>query len=151
MTLLDKIKSLLGLETSRPEPSDDRDVGVTVEHEPDEEGADAEADEESTETDEPDTDEPSTEEPEPEADEAEPEADEAEPEADEADEPEQSGEPEGDLEDVKGIGPSYADRLRDAGIETIADLADADAEAVAAESDLSEGRLEEWIESAQNR
>ena len=144
MTLLDKIKSLLGLETSRPEPSDDRDVGVTVEHEPDEEGADAEADEESTETDEPDTDEPSTEEPEP-------EADEAEPEADEADEPEQSGEPEGDLEDVKGIGPSYADRLRDAGIETIADLADADAEAVASESDLSEGRLEEWIESAQNR
>ena len=145
MALLDKVKSLLGLEPSRPEPADDRDVGVTVEHEPDdEEEADVEAVEESTETDEADTDEPSTEELEAEADEAEPE--EAEP-----DEPEEPGEPEADLEDVKGIGPSYADKLRDAGIETIADLAEADAETVAAESDLSEGRLEEWIERARNR
>ena len=151
MTLLDKVKSLLGLEPSRPEPSDDRDVGVTVEHEPDEEEAGVEADEaEEPETDEQEIEEPDTDEPEAKAEEAEEtepesEAEEAEAETDEAEYSED------DLEDVKGIGPSYADRLREAGIETVADLADADAETLAAESDVPEGRLEEWIERAQNR
>jgi len=59
--------------------------------------------------------------------------------------------PEGTLEDVKGIGPAYAERLRNAGVDSIADLADADAEDLAAETDLSATRIENWIEQAKVR
>lgn len=53
------------------------------------------------------------------------------------------------LEDVKGIGPAYADRLRDAGVESVADLASADAGELAAESDIAESRIENWIDQAE--
>jgi polyhydroxyalkanoate synthase len=53
-----------------------------------------------------------------------------------------------ELVDINGIGPAYADRLQDAGIPTVADLADADAGALAAETDISVERLEGWIEQA---
>lgn len=52
------------------------------------------------------------------------------------------------LEDIKGIGPTYGDKLRDAGIESVTELADADAEELAAETDISETRLATWIERA---
>lgn len=56
-----------------------------------------------------------------------------------------------DLEDIKGIGPTYADRLRDAGIASIRDLSSADAEALAGETEISETRLATWIERARVR
>ena len=56
-----------------------------------------------------------------------------------------------DLEEVKGIGPAYADRLRDAGIEDVAALAAADAADLAERSDMGEGRLEKLIDRAKSR
>lgn len=75
------------------------------------------------------------------------EADEAD--ADEADdgpeEPEGSSDP---VTELNGIGPAYADRLAGQGIETVGELAAADAAAVAAETDLGEKRVEDWISQA---
>jgi polyhydroxyalkanoate synthase len=51
-----------------------------------------------------------------------------------------------DVEVVDGIGPTYAERLRDAGIETVADLADADAATVAEAAGVGEGRAREWLD-----
>lgn len=53
-----------------------------------------------------------------------------------------------DLEDVKGIGPTYADRLRDAGIDDVATLAAASPADLAEATDVSETRLATWIERA---
>lgn len=55
------------------------------------------------------------------------------------------------LEEVKGIGPAYADRLRDAGVEDVAALAAADAADLADRTDLGEGRVQKWIDRAQAR
>ena len=52
------------------------------------------------------------------------------------------------LEDIKGIGPTYGDQLRDTGIETVSDLAAADAASLADDTDISETRLATWIERA---
>lgn len=65
-------------------------------------------------------------------------------------------EPTGDTADhavnvLKGIGPSYSERLSDAGIETVADLAAADPADLAAETDISENRIERWTERAKAR
>ncbi|WP_458189167.1 helix-hairpin-helix domain-containing protein [Haladaptatus sp. NG-WS-4] len=54
------------------------------------------------------------------------------------------------LEDVKGIGPAYAERIRNAGIENSAELAVADPEELADETDLSPKRIEGWIERAKS-
>ena len=51
-----------------------------------------------------------------------------------------------DIEGVEGIGPTYADRLREAGIETTADLAAADVETLADVAEIPESRAEEWLE-----
>ncbi len=56
-----------------------------------------------------------------------------------------------ELEDIKGIGPTYADRLRDVGIGGVAELARADAGDLAEETDISETRLATWIERAKVR
>ncbi|EMA42994.1 poly(R)-hydroxyalkanoic acid synthase subunit PhaC [Halococcus morrhuae DSM 1307] len=50
-----------------------------------------------------------------------------------------------DVESVSGIGSTYADRLRDAGIETTGDLAAADVETVADAAEIPESRAEEWL------
>jgi predicted flap endonuclease-1-like 5' DNA nuclease len=59
--------------------------------------------------------------------------------------------PPTDTTEINGIGAAYADRLAEAGITSVADLAAADAEALAAETDLAAGRIEGWIEQAQAR
>ena len=58
---------------------------------------------------------------------------------------------EHDVDVLKGIGPSYAEQLEAAGVETVADLADADPEAIADETDISASRLERWTERAKAR
>jgi predicted flap endonuclease-1-like 5' DNA nuclease len=53
------------------------------------------------------------------------------------------------LQEIKGIGPTYAGRLEAAGIASVADLAAADAETVADAADATETRATDWIERAQ--
>jgi len=151
MPILRTLKSLLG----RDDRADaGQDVTVTVEHDPDNEAAvkgvdvdesgddgESAADEEST-VDDASADEDGS-------DAAEATADQAEAfeEAYES-EDEDLGAAGESVDVLNGIGPAYADRLADAGVETVADLADADAGDLAAETDIAEGRLQGWIGQA---
>jgi polyhydroxyalkanoate synthase len=54
-----------------------------------------------------------------------------------------------DLEEVDGIGPTYAERLRDGGITTVAELAAADADAVAELAGVDTDRATDWVIQAQ--
>ena len=49
------------------------------------------------------------------------------------------------VETIKGIGPAYAGRLEEFGIETVGELAAADAAEVADGIDVSESRVSDWI------
>ncbi|MFD1563697.1 DUF4332 domain-containing protein [Haloarchaeobius amylolyticus] len=68
-------------------------------------------------------------------------------------------EPEPDIEEaepesvteIKGIGPAYADRLAGAGVETVAELAASDAAELADQTDISEKRIQGWIDRAEVR
>ncbi len=51
-----------------------------------------------------------------------------------------------DIESVDGIGPTYADRLRAAGIETTDDLQDHDAPTLADIAETSETRTSDWLD-----
>ncbi|MFL5733426.1 MAG: helix-hairpin-helix domain-containing protein [Chloroflexia bacterium] len=69
-------------------------------------------------------------------------------------EPSTSSQPDADrqaLIDINGIGPTYASRLMDAGINTVDDLARADAGDLADKLDVIGGRatVENWITQAQ--
>jgi predicted flap endonuclease-1-like 5' DNA nuclease len=152
MGLLETLKTLLGRDDSDREDGHRRrdragqqaGTTVTVEHEPAPEneaavkGADLG---EETAAGEP---------------EAEPEPDtavepDAAPEADESETPAET-EPAGaspPVEEISGIGPTYAGRLEAAGIETVADLADADAETVAEAAETAPSRASDWIEQAE--
>lgn len=55
------------------------------------------------------------------------------------------------VEVVKGIGPAYAERLANAGVHSVSDLAAADVADLAEAVDLSETRVGRWIERAQER
>jgi predicted flap endonuclease-1-like 5' DNA nuclease len=74
--------------------------------------------------------------------------DEAEPADTEPEESTDEAEPSPPVEEIKGIGPTYSDRLADVGIETVTDLAGADAEDVAEAADTSLSRAENWIDRA---
>ena len=50
--------------------------------------------------------------------------------------------------ELKGIGPAYGDRLADAGIETVGELAGADAAELADRIELGESRVAGWIDQA---
>lgn len=56
--------------------------------------------------------------------------------------------PSGSITDVSGIGPVYATRLGEVGINTPADLAKADAQKVADAAQVTSVRAAEWIASA---
>ncbi|QSG12497.1 putative nucleic acid binding protein, containing HHH domain [Halapricum desulfuricans] len=88
-----------------------------------------------------------------------PSAEQGETAPDEETEPDEETKPEPDeglgtdepTDVIKGIGSTYADRLADAGVETVADLAVRDADALAEETDISEKRLQTWIDRAKHR
>ena len=52
---------------------------------------------------------------------------------------------------IKGIGPAYADRLAAEGVETVADLTEADAESLSEGTDISPKRIQGWIDRAKVR
>jgi predicted flap endonuclease-1-like 5' DNA nuclease len=56
-----------------------------------------------------------------------------------------------ELESIEGLGPTYADRLRQYGIQSVEHLAQADGETVADAAQISEERAGEWITSAQSQ
>lgn len=62
-----------------------------------------------------------------------------------SEEPGDGGQP---AESVSGIGPAYADRLSDAGVETVSDLLEADPEHLGEETDVSPKRIQRWQERA---
>jgi len=74
-----------------------------------------------------------------EAADAEPEADTDAAAADYSDEP---------LDSIKGIGPAYSDRLHDAGITAIAELAEGDAEEIGDAISVSPKTVSSWIDRA---
>jgi len=169
MGLLSKLKSMLGLESSERPPGSG--VDVTVEREPDADDA-TDADDESAAdaaaTEPADAEESPAEDADSVTDDdseyvttdadvgtdAGDDADDDDTESDEdaASEAEPDAEPEpDDLTEIKGVGPAYADRLNDAGIATFAALADADADELAAETDLSPKRVGRWIDRAADR
>ena len=53
-----------------------------------------------------------------------------------------------DVEVVKGIGPTFAGRLREAGVETVGDLGDYDAAELAEIAETTESRAADWLEQA---
>lgn len=55
------------------------------------------------------------------------------------------------LTDIKGIGSAYADRLVEAGVDAVDDLAAADAADLSEATGISEKRLQRWIDRAQDR
>ena len=55
------------------------------------------------------------------------------------------------VESIKGIGSAYAQRLADAGVGSVAELARADPEELAAATDLGTGRVAKWIDRARAR
>lgn len=151
MGLLQKLKSILGV--AEEEPSPRGDVDVTVEREPSEVSAGSEravtepADASTTGV--PDVSAPSDDaaaEPGTVTEESTGAAGDGEP------EPAAAGEAAAEpVESIKGVGPSYASRLGDAGVDTVGDLAGADAAALAESTDLSEKRIARWIEQAEAR
>ncbi len=55
------------------------------------------------------------------------------------------------VDDIKGIGPTYAERLADAGVHTVSGLAAADAAELGSEIGVGETRVASWIERASDR
>ena len=69
----------------------------------------------------------------------------ADAEAEEAAEADDDGTP---VDEIKGIGPAYSERLGEIGIETVADLAAADAAEVAERTTAPEKTVQKWIDRA---
>lgn len=124
MSLLARIKRLLGLGGSA-EWERDEPAAVTVERERDPEPAAVEPT-------------PAVEEPE--------DITEPDPSA-----PEEDGPAADPVSSLDGIGPTYSDRLGDAGVETVGELAAADPQELSSSTDIAESRLVRWVEAAQQR
>lgn len=137
--VLGKIKQILGIDSSTAE---NEAVGtrVTVEQEGDE-VASVEASVESTPGDQ-DSEASAA---------AESDTDEQDSVVETESEPESSDSTEPTVEEIKGIGPAYADRLADIGIDTVSDLAKADPAEIDTETSIGEGRATTWIGRAQDR
>lgn len=54
-----------------------------------------------------------------------------------------------DVTEINGVGPAYGQRLNDAGVEDVAELAEADAEELGEATGLSPNRISGWIEQAE--
>jgi predicted flap endonuclease-1-like 5' DNA nuclease len=54
------------------------------------------------------------------------------------------------VSDISGIGPAYSDRLESIGIESVGQLAEAEPDDIASQTDISIGRISNWIERARN-
>ncbi|MEF8801883.1 MAG: DUF4332 domain-containing protein [Halolamina sp.] len=54
-----------------------------------------------------------------------------------------------DLDEIKGIGPAYSDRLDEVGIHTVAQLAEADPSDLAERITVSEKTVGKWVDRAQ--
>jgi len=153
MSLLDKLKSLLGSDSEGRSRSASQDgatrTDVTVEHEPSAESEHAvEGTDQSPEPTELDTteDTPTTQTSSVESSDS-AETDDSVDSAG-ADDPADPAESGAAVDEIKGIGPTYAERLEAAGIETVADLAASDAATVAEAAQASEGRAADWVERA---
>lgn len=157
---------------ARQDANSTENVAVTVEHDPDTEredavkGTETEATAESTDAADGSSDpadaagadetgEATVEDPE-EAGEAE-DADTAETARETAAEPADDATAEGesaaagsteDVQSITGIGPAYAERLAEADVETVGELAAADADTVAEATGIAVSRVEGWIEQA---
>lgn len=166
MGLLDTIKSVLGLGGSSDERS--TETNVSVEHEPstdaesavkgevDEPVAEATDAAGSTESlvEEDEAAEDPTEAAEP-AEAAGPDTvdkatdiDTEEPEPEGTDETGAESEEGSSVESIKGIGPAYGERLGESGVESVADLAAADADDLAERTDLPPSRVADWVQRA---
>jgi polyhydroxyalkanoate synthase len=53
-----------------------------------------------------------------------------------------------DLDQVRGVGPAYAERLREAGVDTVSALAAADPDDLAARIDVGPSRVADWVDHA---
>lgn len=154
MGILQKLKSLLGLDDAPSEPTPERDVGVTVERERGETLAETETEDVADAAGTPSStgamvDSGASEGAVEPAEATGPSDADAEPTTDESGaEPPTEGEP---VDVIKGIGPAYAGRLADAGVETVPELAAADADELAAETEISAKRIRGWIERAKLR
>lgn len=150
MGLLTKLKSLLGMEDG--EVDRHTAVDVTVERESGRETPAAAAERAVKEPIEETASPGAATEPESDVGAgAEPEAD-AEAESESGAEAEPVSEEAAESVDViKGIGPSYQDRLADAGVETVGDLSTADADDLADDTGISAKRLGRWIDRAKAR
>jgi predicted flap endonuclease-1-like 5' DNA nuclease len=151
MGLLQKLKSALGLDASgSPSAGTNapQDVDVTVEREPSTESEDAVKGTETDTSEEPHGDDSAEATP-AEVAETEDAIDEAES-ADETAETEAESVTDNDAPviEIKGIGPAYAERLENAGVSTVSDLAVADADELADTTDLSPNRISGWIDQA---
>lgn len=135
MGILTKLKSLLGVGGGRRM---ERETRIDVDQEPSPETEQA-VKESPIEEPEPEPASPLAEEPSDELEESSPI---------EAAEPTGGSDP---VETLNGIGDAYAARLAEAGIDTVADLAAADAADLAEATDIAEGRLENWIQQATER
>jgi polyhydroxyalkanoate synthase len=59
--------------------------------------------------------------------------------------------PEALADTLEGVGPTYAERLTEAGFDTVEAIAGADREALVAATEAPASRVEHWIEQARNR
>jgi predicted flap endonuclease-1-like 5' DNA nuclease len=52
------------------------------------------------------------------------------------------------VQEIKGIGPAYGERLIEAGVVAVSDLVDADPERLTEQTGISDSRIREWIDRA---